>query len=82
MALLLRSGADVAAVNMNGQTPLHSAALQGHADVVSILVEKGAPVNVKAANGDTPLDAAEYFWRDETAGLLRRHGAKRGNEIE
>jgi hypothetical protein len=31
--------------------------------------------------GQTPLDWAEYYSMEEAAGVLRRHGAKRGAEL-
>ena len=33
-------------------------------------------------NGQTPLDLAEENSKEEAAGVLRRHGAKRGAELE
>ncbi len=32
--------------------------------------------------GRTPLDWAEMYSNEEAAGVLRRHGAKRGEELE
>ena len=32
-------------------------------------------------NGRTPLDPAEKYSKEEAAGVLRRHGAKRGAEL-
>ncbi len=31
--------------------------------------------------GRTPLDLAEKYSKEEAAGVLRRHGAKRGDEL-
>jgi ankyrin len=48
-------GADIDAVNQQGNTALHSAAAQGFARVVQLLVENGASLNVKNKKGLTPL---------------------------
>ena len=50
--LLIASGADVAAKNDMGMTPLHIAQ---YATIVDVLVRHGADVNVRAQNGWTPL---------------------------
>jgi uncharacterized protein len=50
--LLIASGADVAAKNDMGMTPLHIAQ---YASIVNVLVRHGADVNVRAQNGWTPL---------------------------
>ena len=38
--------------NVIGQTPLHCAAHQGHADCMNILINSGAEVNAKNNEGD------------------------------
>jgi ankyrin repeat protein len=45
LTYLLQSAADVEAVNMDGDTPLHMAALGAHLPCVSKLVEYGAKAN-------------------------------------
>jgi ankyrin repeat protein len=76
-------GNDVNAVNANGDTALHGAALRGSSDIVKFLVEKGAKLDVRNYTGWTPLTIAEgvmypnTFWRAiDTAALLRQMGAK------
>jgi len=39
-------------------------------------------VNAKADVGKTPLDAAIIMKKTETAELLRKHGAKTGEELK
>ena len=62
--------ADVNAKNDNGDTPLHTAALEGHSDVVKLLVAAGADVKAKNDNGDTPLHTAAAYGHANIAKLL------------
>src|SRR5262249_57528420 len=55
LGLLLRRGADPAAADSEGRTPLHSA---GDATVADVLIASGADVNAAAKDGPTPLLAA------------------------
>jgi len=60
--LLLKLGADVNAVDDNGETAMHGAAYRNHPKVVQLLAGKGAKVEVwNKANktGLTPLAIAE-----------------------
>jgi ankyrin repeat protein len=62
VALLLKRGADVNAVDDNGETAMHGAAYRNHPKVVQFLAEKGAKIDVwNRANktGLTPLVIAE-----------------------
>ena len=52
---------------------MHSAAREGHKEVIELLIAKGADMNAKDDDGTTPLDMADD---KETADLLRKHGAK------
>jgi ankyrin repeat protein len=82
--LLLELGADINAVNANGETALHGAAYREKgADLVQFLVDKGAKLNVKSKRGWTPLVIAEgvfggaFVTRSlETAALLVKLGAE------
>ncbi len=84
----LAAGTDVNAKNYDGDTPLHIAARRGYKEIAELLIAKGANVNAKGKNGDRPLDWAvhiEYTNDDdesEIANLLRKHGAKTGEELK
>jgi ankyrin repeat protein len=43
---------------MLGQTPIHSAILEGHINTIKRLVHCGAQLNISAKNGNTLLDSA------------------------
>jgi ankyrin repeat protein len=59
-----------------GWTPLHSAAEEGHKDLVELLITKGANVNAKDEDGVTPLQYAKIEGHTGIVELLRKHGAK------
>ena len=84
--LLIAKGSDVNAKNEEGYTPLHYAASNGHKEVTELLIAKGADVNAKIADGWTALDEVTHPDNPnasaETAELLRKHGAKTGDELE
>ena len=63
-------------------TPLHMAALNGHKEIVELLIAKGADVNAKAEDGETPLDATIEFRHPQIADLLRKHGGRTGEELK
>lgn len=62
--LLLKLGADVNAVDDNGETAMHGAAYRNHPKVVQLLADKGAKIDVwNRANktGLTPIVIAEGY---------------------
>ena len=65
-----------------GGMPLHWAAYRGRKEVAEFLINEGADVNAKNQADATPLDKAIEKNRDETAGLLRKHGGKTVEELE
>ena len=95
--VLLDSGVDVNCCDLRGNTPLHllpdsfcfrdagSDSEEGRAKewaVARVLIAAGAEVNATNKNGDTPLDCAQYWlFQTALADLLRRHGAKTGEEL-
>ena len=54
------TGADIAIADIEGWTPLNSASLSGHVDVVKLLLEKGADVTAARTDGRTPLNSASF----------------------
>jgi ankyrin repeat protein len=54
-----------------GATPLHWAALRGHADVVKVLISYGADLTVTNKDGETPLRVARRANRTQVVELLR-----------
>ena len=75
--LLVEGGADVNAVNKDGQTPLHTAA-GGEEDcpeLCSILLKHKAKVNAVDKDGNAPLHLACKERHSFTANLLFSHGA-------
>ena len=56
-------------------TPLHWAAVQGHWDVVEVLVERDADVNAIGGDGGTPLHLASHHDRPDMIRLLLDQGA-------
>lgn len=49
------AGADVTKVDLNGSTPVHSAARVGAVGVISLFAEKGVRVDARDAHGLTAL---------------------------
>ena len=76
----LASGVDVNTKDSQSGTPLHYASDQ--IKVAELLLEKDARVNSVDYRGRTPLDYAMSATDSETAALLRKHGAKTGEELK
>jgi ankyrin repeat protein len=77
--MFLDAGSDVNEKVQHGWTPLHEAAVFGHAEVTKLLIANGADVN--AWDGyETPLDVSDN--ESEFADLLRKHGGKTGAELK
>jgi len=82
--LCLDAGADVNAIDNQGDTALHGAAQKGYDQVVQFLAGHGAKLDVKDKKGRTPLDAANGLMgnggfdgsrrdvHETTAALLRK----------
>jgi ankyrin repeat protein len=73
LRLLMEHGADAAAQNKKGLTPLHGASLRGHLDMARLLIEYGADAAAQSKHG-TPLHWACAAGGD-MARLLIEHGA-------
>ena len=71
---LLENGADGNAANEYGNTPLHEASLDGHTQVVPILLRAGAVVDVRTNLLYTPLVYAAINGHTATIKLLLEAG--------
>ena len=81
--LLIAHRADVNARDVRGWIPLHVAVDQGHTQVAELLIARGANVNARMKGGGyTVLDLANLKEQIELAGLLRKYGAKTGEELK
>lgn len=58
-----------------GYTPLHVAALNGHASVLGLLLSKGSHINSRANSGSTPLHLAASRGHLQCVRLLVSRGA-------
>ena len=77
ISVLARSGADVAAKDNMGRTPLHWAALEGKHEQVAELLRVGASVFVADAKGRTPLHLAAMGRSETVIDALLAAGAPR-----
>jgi ankyrin repeat protein len=83
--LVQDEGVDINSVDEDGQTPLHTAAKSGQADLCKYLIDSGAGVNTKSKDGpyvgDSPLDfayAGNQDGKGATLKVLKAAGAKSG----
>ena len=69
---ILAAGADASAADDDGWTPLHTAAMAGHADLARRLVQAGAPVRAEAhgREGGSPLSYALFYAKACMADVL------------
>ncbi len=79
--LLVDLGADVKAVNRQGNSALHGAAFLGYGTVARYLLDRGAVLNARNAGGQTPYRIAlgimvtqMFFSHPEAAALLKDAG--------
>jgi len=73
--LLVAAGADMEAVAMDGQLPMHRAARSGNSSFIELLFERGARLDPVDAEGHTPADIVTMPGRSnnpEIAELLSR----------
>ena len=77
--LLLKSGANVNERTDTGWVPLH---LADNKKIEEILIRNAADLNPKNNGCETPLDWAIKRKDIATVDLLRKHGAKTGDELK
>jgi hypothetical protein len=80
MKLLLEAKADPNIPDDNGVLPLHTAAIYGNQEAISMLLDYGAKVNAIYDN-ETACDWADRSAHPGTSSLLRSRGAKGGYDI-
>lgn len=74
--ILLQAGADPNIPTNRGNTPLHTAAYQGHLKVVMLLLANGANPLLKNDEGETAETLAQKFGQNEVVQQLRQHVQK------
>ena len=72
---LINEGADIEAIGIYGETPLHSAAGKGHVEIVNDLLRRGADVHAIDKNSQTPLHYAVVQGHVEIVNDLLGKGA-------
>merc|ERR1712216_850351 len=75
--MLIRAGADVAALDSLGRSVAHVAAASGNEGVLKMLCDRGVPLEItdRVAGGRTPLHCAAYFGRSRCCEILLYAGA-------
>jgi len=73
--LLASSPKLVSVGDVNGNTPLHVAATDGHDVIAELLIQAGADVDARNDSGDTPLHRAAWQGQLKVAEVLVRHRA-------
>ena len=74
---LLQVGADINAQNINGYSPLHTAAHRNLVRIVQFLLLNHANINILSNYGQTPLDSAYYRKQSQSITLIQNAGGIR-----
>lgn len=75
----LRRGAGINCQDSGGYSALHHASLNGHIDIVRLLLAHEASSNLPDLRGSSPLHLAAWAGEDEIVGLLLNHPHKAAN---
>ena len=70
--LLVSNGADINAADIDGYTPLISAAVNDKTDLLQLLINLGADPRHKTKDGYTALDWAKELSHEESIKVLER----------
>jgi len=70
----LKNGVNVNIVDKNSWTPLHSAARNGHAGIIQLLIKYKANINAIDKTGRTAADQANYTHHYHIVNYLKKHG--------
>ncbi|XP_039124937.1 integrin-linked protein kinase 1-like [Dioscorea cayenensis subsp. rotundata] len=73
---LLKEGADVNSIDLDGRTALHIAACEGHVEVVKLLLRWRANIDARDRWGSTAAVDAKYYGNTEVFNILKARGAK------
>ena len=79
--IIRKHGGMTSAELLSGMTLLHIAVKEGKTETIELLIAEGADVNAMDRDVKTPLDWAEGTNNKGIAELLRKHGAKTGEEL-
>lgn len=74
---LLDRGADISAVNLKGESPLHVAVCDGHHDFVKTLLDRGADNTLETEGGWPPLSMAAERGFVEVARILLEYNLEK-----
>ena len=74
---LLDHGADVNAVNLQGDTALHRSIMKGEKSMTNLLLARGADITIKDGHRAAPLTLVSESGDEEVARILLRHDLER-----
>ena len=77
--LLLKSGAIVNQTTYGGMSPVFMAALNGHEEVVAVLLDNEADIEIRNDDGQKPIDVAK---NQKTKDILIAHTTKKQQQEE
>ena len=66
--------------DFRGRTPLHLASLEGHTNVVRILLAHGADVNAENKNGALPIRLARFRGHTEIVEILTKAAKEQADQ--